>query len=432
VAPYKEFKSQICDTDIDPMVKGSSNFLIAKLCSLIALWVILPQCQPSSRDSSSSSRRIDSSEQKSEINVRRSDIQGLFKTSAEFAEQRVLQGVSRGRSSCKTITSKGSAIAAGILPWPAELKEFLTDLLDELPTNSEDPKKGLRYRAFRSINSVFLVSKEVLQADDGTMAAGLACDLGETNEGILFLNEFSFVTDRIENGLKSRKTYSVIPSPHLVIKSPDNAAVTFIHEVFHALDNKFFKDPQNIQEFDLRKEITGLSWLNNREPRYRTVEGLDLVETDDGTNGPDQRSYRGCRPVNTLTLKSSEFFGLADSSPEEVANRLQTLQSKTNFIVPYTQANPSEDFAESLAVYYFGKYNASGERGFGQNGWQRREVYRDDLRKAQPRASRILQVYDTQTILSEYPLQRTKICKLASLVFNEDEDLCQESLGFTK
>lgn len=414
------------------MVKGTSNFLIAKMCSLVALWMILPQCQPPSRDSSVSTRQRSNAEEKFQEVVTRNVILGLFKTASDFADKRVLQEVSLGRSSCKTITSKGSAVAAGILPWPPELKDFLTDLLEELPTNSADPKKGLRDRAVRSIDSVFLVSKEVLQSDDGTMAAGLACDLGETNKGVLFLNEFSFVTDRIEDGLKSRKTYSVIPSPHLVIKSPDNAAVTFIHEVFHALDNKYFKDPQNTQEFELRKEITNLSWLNNREPRYRTVEGLDLVGTDDGTNGPDHRSYRGCRPVNSLTLKSSELFGLAESSPEDIANRLQTLQSKTNFIVPYTQANPSEDFAESLAVYYFGKYNGTGERGFGQNGWQRREVYRDDLRKAQPRASRILQVYDTQTILNEYPLQRTKMCKLAALVFNEDEDVCEESLGFTK
>jgi hypothetical protein len=414
------------------MEKRYSNFSIAKMCSLVALWVILPQCQPSPRESSTSARPRLNAEAKSLEVVTRNDILGLFKTTADFADRRVLEEVSLGRSSCKTITSKGSAIAAGILPWPAELKEFLTDLLDELPKNPQDPKKDLRVRAFGSIDSVFLVSKEVLQADDGTMAAGLACDLGETNKGVLFLNEFSFVTDRIAGGLKSRKTYSVIPSPHLVIKSPDNAAVTFIHEVFHALDNKYYKDPQNAQEFDLRKEITGLSWLSNREPRYRTVEGLDLVGTDEATNGPDQSYYRGCRPVNALTLKSAEFFSLVDSSPDDVANRLQTLQSKTNFIVPYTQANPSEDFAESLAVYYFGTYNGSGDRGFGQNGWQRREVYRDDLRKAQPRASRILQVYDTQTILSEYPLQRTKMCKLAALVFNENEDVCQESLGFTK
>lgn len=343
----------------------------------------------------------------------RAEIMGLFKDKDNFRNEDTLPGLKSGRTSCATILNREKAMMGSILPWPKDLKDFLADQLEGLPAEG-----GLSAKAFGSLAAVYLVKKEILTGSDGSMAAGLACDLGGSNLGVLFLNEVTFVEERQAKGLRTFQGFSAVPRPHLLIKTGDNAAITFIHEVFHAVDNKYFRDAANEQVFRARREVIDLSWKASGESRFTSFEALDLA----GGHTPAARqavvSPRGCRAqFDALNLVD----GGVGQTPEAVRASLSALAETTNFIVPYAQENWSEDFAESLAVYYFGIY---------QKSWQRREVYLEDLRKTPDPARRTaIYIADTKAILRVQELQRAKMCALVELVFGKDKEVCSRELN---
>lgn len=398
-----------------------SRKIVFKKWHALALYLGLTGCTaPTSRPGSTNVNSY-KSESAGVDALTRDETLSLFKDRETFQKDRILDVMSLGgaRTNCETVTAKGTDLTDNIIPWPSDLKEFLASEIMDLPV-------GVRKLAGNSLDGIYLVSEESLKASDGVIAAGLACDRGDNNKGLIFLNEYSFLTERQTRGsLGSFQSYSLIPlsTPNLMIESGDNAAITLIHEIFHAIDNKLYQGTRSSELRKLRLQAQNLSWSNNESlyPNYSRGLALALAVGEAGLGLKASIPHFGCRLQKAYLVDSdSKPLGLAPVPPQELADELQNLAESTNFIVPYTQMSQSEDFAESLAVYYFGAYKKS---------WQVRKVYAEDLSKVPIKTANLLYKADTKAILQSVDIQREKICTLAKLVFGDDYETCKSRIN---
>lgn len=162
--------------------------------------------------------------------------------------------------------------------------------------------------------------------------------------------------------------------------------------IFHAIDNKLFKHG-SLDAFSKRQAFKNLSWLDEKP---RTARGQIFSLTADSPTDETQ--------IQRCSLADPTFFSLTTAKPtaeeaSEIANELKNLAEKSNFIVPYTLASSSEDFAETLTVYYFGAY---------LNNWQKRDVRFDGPS---------IYLHDTEAIVKTKQQHKSKICAAAKLVF---------------
>ena len=206
-----------------------------------------------------------------------------------------------------------------------------------------------------------------------------------------------------------------------MIESGDNAAITLIHEIFHAIDNKLYQGATSSEQRKLRLQAQNLSWGNNKPIYPNYSKGLSLTGGGDEKGFVAPTPHFGCRLQKAYFVDAdSKSLGLAPTPPQELADELQNLAESTNFIVPYSQVSQAEDFAESLAVYYFGAY---------KNSWQIRRVYAEDLSKVPIKTANLLYKADTKAILKSVEIQREKICTLAKLVFGDDYQTCKSRIN---
>jgi hypothetical protein len=266
-----------------------------------------------------------------------------------------------------------------------------------------------------SVFAIYLVAYEVL-SDPGTKAsaAGLACDRGTDYKGIIFLNVASFVGDRAEDGIGAWRNLRAVSSRHVLLEAGDNAAVTMIHEVLHAIDNKLLVNGTDEALRTARGAAMEASWKTFLEPKYNRISRYSLAEsnTPAASKGTPVDQLRDGLKGRGFTCRTrgtgDDAMGLTGATPEKLAEELKYLAEQTNFIVPYAMASAAEDFAESLTVYYFGVY---------QDSWQTRTVYAHDIRAKGPDGGQVLYKHDTAAILRTSKLQSTKACALATLVF---------------
>lgn len=304
----------------------------------------------------------------------------LFKDEQDFT----IAQLESGASNCSDITRHAN-LKDLLLPWPESLRSFLVAYLDRFP------RPGL---IEASVAGFYLVKDEALRFPGGGAAAGLACDRGDDNKGVIFLSATSFVSERSGQGRSDQSgpgvwhDNAVVTDRYILQQTGDNAAITLIHELTHAIDNKLFTHATS-ETRQLRQAIYAMSWQGFSEPLYQKVSIYSL----------------GSRHAPALQLDSNK-------TPEELAGELRYLADKTNFIVPYTMASSAEDFAESIAVYYFGV-------AFGS--WQIRTVYDKDLKKEGLTGANKLYVHDTKKILGSSPEQKKKLCAMAELMFGSCE-----------
>jgi hypothetical protein len=316
---------------------------------------------------------------------------GLFKDGPDFA----IKDLREGHTDCSDIIQRaadrnGNVVPDAFLPWPAELKAFLVAELEQFPARST---------IFDSVAGYYLVKGKILyDGSPNNPTAGLACDRGD-HKGLIFLSERTFVTQRQGAGLGKWQEIDYTADQFVRVHSGDNAALTLIHESMHAIDTRHFRDGN---AGVARRAAMEQSWVNATTPRSNRIATLAL---DNGVKArlPNERG-RACSWALTAGRNLSLAAGNRPPTAKELADGLRYLAEKTNFIVPYTEANSAEDWAESLTVYYYGTLY----RGLdGHGSWQRR-VVKDGKKE--------LYTADTERI-AQQPQHVSKLCGLARLVF---------------
>lgn len=309
-------------------------------------------------------------------------ISSLFKDTVDFDKS----DVAAGSTNCTDITSKED-ISGLIITWPEDLKIFLSEVLSSFPAQQ---------LITASVHGIYLVPNSVLYDQVSKIStAGLACDRGSDYKGLIFLNYNSVVQKRSGKGIKVWQPTFSVSNKAINVSEGDAAAVTLIHEIFHAIDNKLFQHG-SLDAFGRRQAFKNLSWLDEK-PRASRGQILSLAEVSATGHSQARRCSHTLRADFSLTTATdakptaAEVKGLADE--------LRNLADNSNFIVPYTLASPSEDFAETLTVYYFGAY---------LNNWQKRDVRLD---------GQSVYLHDTGAILQTKQQHKSKVCAAAKLVF---------------
>jgi hypothetical protein len=316
---------------------------------------------------------------------------GLFRNEVAFT----IPELTGGKTNCDDIVHAPN-LADALVPWPGELKAFLLGELRQLP---------IKAQVVEAVFAIYLVRPEVLADEDGTAAAGLACDRGTDYKGIIFLNANTFLNDRKTKGIGSWQDLRSVQAQHVLLQSGDNAALTLFHEIMHAIDNKLFVNSLSDATRGQRAEIAALSWTDHTTPRYERISLLSLTGDEE-----DALLEGGCATRSKAAPPRAEApptLALAGQTGEQLAADLKLLAEKTNFIVPYTTVTAAEDWAETLTIYYYGMYRSS---------WQTRSVYRENIASTGLDGATLLYDHKTQDIIKT-PLQRDKVCKMAELVF---------------
>lgn len=352
---------------------------IIVLASFVSL-LFFAGCSDPSTDSGNNAASNSLSENASD--AKPNSIISLFKDTIDFDKS----DVESGATNCSDITGKEN-IAELMVPWPEDLKSFLTEVLDKFPAQQ---------LVTASVHGIYLVPNSVLYDQISKIStAGLACDRGSDFKGLIFLNYNSVVHKRSGKGINVWQPTLSVSNKAIAVSEGDAAAVTLVHELFHAIDNKLFQHG-SLDAFGRRQAFKNLSWLNEK-PRATRGQILSLAAASNDGVLPARRCNHSHKPE--FSLATMETTKPTEEETKALAAELRNLADSSNFIVPYTLASPSEDFAETLTVYYFGAY---------LNNWQKRDVRFN---------SQSLYLHDTGTILQTKPQHKAKVCAAAKLVF---------------
>jgi hypothetical protein len=219
---------------------------------------------------------------------------------------------------------------------------------------------------------------------------------------VIFLNEDEFVSHprmRVKVGAWYETENLVHNS--VLENHGDQTLFTLIHELFHAIDLVHYIGSTNEANKAGRKVVTDLSWNSLTSPKYARTGVLALTPFAIPVVP---------KPVTTDTLREHFVFSLHDDADDQMAD-YKTLATKTNFLTPYSSANAIEDFADTLATYYFGtRYNS----------WMLRSVFAADLTVTPVSQAHLLYVFDTRQIVHNSEPHKDKACRMAELVFGEN------------
>jgi hypothetical protein len=277
--------------------------------------------------------------------------------------------------------------------WPSELSRFGTRELERFPD------KDL---LLKSLNGIFLIDGNLLDFQGaGGQVAGLMCD-NAIGDNFIFLNYEMFVTERAETGpIGEWQQIKGIINKHIVTSHGDQFVFTLIHEIFHAVDHKsFLYDRQESAEAQKRDQIIEETWVNPETSRFEEYDDVIMLT---GKN-----IKLSCGKID----RSSKTFGLTESvlsSGDDLAVSYKEFYENTNFISFYASTNSYEDFADTLATWYFARtYN---------NGLNR-VVYKEDLSDGNIEGATKLYEFDTIATLAKSAFHQSKVCALVSLVFS--------------
>jgi len=338
-------------------------------------------CAACSNGNDESAESTSSSLDANEFIIGSTSHETLFHDKMQFTREDLISG----STNCSDILDENH-IEDQIITWPPELKRYLIEVLEQFPRPD---------LVSESVHGIYLVTDAALVDQKSmTTAAGLACDRGIDYKGIIFLNYNSMMKKRMPQGVANWQNSRSKTNKFIEVKEGDTAAITLMHEIFHAIDVKMLMHgtPDNIQK---RAHFKSRSWVGN-VPKHRRGEILSL--NDNGNTDSTASDHRCRHPIHFHSELNLITNG---SDPKSLAKELQNLQDQSNFIVPYTMASPAEDFAETLTVYYFGVFFQS---------WQKRTVSLEN---------KPIFVHDTELILRTKKQQIDKACAAAQLVFGD-------------
>lgn len=295
-----------------------------------------------------------------------------------------------GGADCLEI-SNAARLSDAIEQWPPGLKAFLASELAKFP--EFDLITG-------SVAGVFLAKESMLSFPElagETMVAGIMCSIEGQEAGYVFLNSKLYVTDRAEVGpLEEYQDSVALVHQHVLSEHGDQALYTLIHEIFHAIDLAYFTDSENNTMVNGRVDVMTMAWNNAGNSIDQTAE------------------IYARRVVLPSHVCSPRHLNLAPESAEEMAVAYQQIAEETSFISPYAQTNLFEDFAETLASWYFKKTYDNGLV---------RSVYSEDLTVTPLSSAELLYKFDTKEIMRTSSRHQEKMCAMVALVFEDQQCL---------
>jgi len=279
-------------------------------------------------------------------------------------------------------------------PWPAELKAFLASELAKFP--EFDLVTG-------AVAGIYLAKPEMLTLADappGTGVAGIMCGVANDKKGYVFINYQEYVTNRLARGpLQNYQPLTGVVDPHVLTEHGDQAVYTLVHEIFHAFDLAYFSSTNGSSaQVAGRNDVYELAW-------------------DDAGESLDPRvEIFARRALATGHVCTGRGFNLSPETADEFADAYRQLAEETNFISPYAQSNYAEDFADTLATWYF---KAVYDEGLV------RTVYSNDLTTTPVDPAQEIYKFDTKAILKGSAGHRNKMCAMVDLVFADQDCAAQ-------
>lgn len=314
----------------------------------------------------------------------------LFKDEADFAPADLANGFVACAGIESLTTAEGSAI-----PWPPHMRSYLAGELAKFPDSQ---------LVLSSVSGIYLARAELLTGKERqTRVGGITCQNRKTAKSVIFLNEDEFVS-RPKMRIKVGAWYETENLVHNAVleNHGDQTLYTLIHELFHAIDLVHFISGNDGSKKAGRDRITDLAWTNLTTSKFEPTGILAM------TAARPNAALR--EPITPESLRKHFVFSLHDA-PEGLAADYTKLATQTNFITPYSSTNAIEDFADTLATYYFGtRYNS----------WMVRSVFDADLTNTPVSQAGLLYVFDTKQIMHDSEPHKDKACRMAELVFGEN------------
>ena len=323
------------------------------------------------------------------------DLMMRFRDTPDFT----LRNLDLGQTNCAGIGDASSF--AGFRQWPDSLKGFLAGELAKFPEQQ---------MLLSSVAGFYLVEEKLLDFGSG-VAVGLTCDDGVTGRIYVFLSYEEFVS-RGEQSSATRvwKDYLALIPNYTVAQDGDQAVVTVLHEVFHAIDLRFFilSDEKNNQT--LRNQILDLAWNDAVSSKYQK---LDTVVALQNMVAPPMQTAKKLQDVLKqphIPPESRKYF--LQTEPDILTNEYKYLAEKTNFITPYAAVNAFEDFADTLTRFYMMKVYSRPLV---------RSVYSTDISTGMqiPSDSSLLYRFDSKALFQNSAAHKEKVCLMQQAVFQE-------------
>lgn len=348
-------------------------------------------------------------------------IGNLFKDKSDFTPADLRNGF----IACAALEDLAPDLEPAIT-WSPMMRSYLANELKKFPDHD---------LLFSSVSGIYLTSAANLEYKKGKRkgrVGGITCQNSASKKSIIFLNNEEFVSQP-KMTIKVGSWYETANLVHSSVleNHGDQTLYTLIHELFHAIDLVHFVSGSDPKRKLDRQKITNLSWNSLTDSRFGSGGGMALT-------GPPTE-------ISPETLKKHFSFSIHESTDlaltiAEVANNSKTpptadeilaaakkqtdyytnLAMKTNFLTPYSAANAIEDFADTLAAYYFGtRYDS----------WMVRKVFDHDLSITPISQAALLHTFETSLIVRTSPAQNEKVCLMARLIFAES---CSDYLAGPK
>lgn len=350
-----------------------------------------------------------------------SQVSSLFKDTSDFQPADLKSGFIACAALEDLATDNETVIA-----WQPLMRSYLTAELMKFPNHD---------LLFSSVSGIYLTSAANLENKNGKRkgrVGGITCQNSASKKSVIFLNEEEFVSVP-KMTIKVGSWYETANLVHASVleNHGDQTLYTLIHELFHAIDLVHFVSSSDPQRKLDRQRITNMSWNSLTESKFQNTGVSALTGSSADMDPATLKKYFSfsIHESTDLALMITDESGSVqpEKTDEDIVTEAKkqasiytTLTQKTNFLTPYSSVNAIEDFADTLAAYYFGtRYNS----------WMVRKIFNRDLSITPLSQAELLYTFDTEVIAQNSPAQKEKACLMARLIFSEN---CENYLAGPK
>lgn len=296
--------------------------------------------------------------------------------------------------------------------WPAELKTFLAKKMGDFKATD---------KILQHLSGLYLADSK--DSAGQSLIAGLVCGVdGIATRVPLIIDYETMVTSRKKHGALNKVTKYLLHEKgqekisYIVGDEGDFGLQTLFHELMHIYDLVYIPQSATAEERAAHKEANRIAWKSMTEDKHGIVDtyGLTGFALAAAEPSPSQILLECSKRRRQKPHRSSEGMSLtADDDPFKRDSNdgafHKLLIEKTSFINQYSSTNQSEDFAESVAIYF---------TGTRYSDWPSKVYYDFDKND---RRTEVFD-FDAEYVAKNSSRHRKKMCAFAKYVLGESCD----------
>ena len=291
--------------------------------------------------------------------------------------------------------------------WPNELKVFLGKELKRL-TAAE--------KILKHVSGIYLI--DTTGAEDFPVVAGVVCGADPALEKVPVVMDLKMMTtDRKKHGSINKivkyLTYEKgeEDNSYIVGHDGDFGVQTLIHELMHVYDLVYMPNSDDKKLIAAHKAANAIAWKTLSDDKHGVVDKFGLTGFGLTDEEPTQAQVLyNCsknRKHRPLTYSDAQKGLSLNDDPFKRDGNSGELHKFLSFINQYSSTNRTEDFAETVTIYF---------AGTRYKDWPERTYYDFD---SQGKRSLIYK-FDAKDTATDSKLHRKKMCEFAKYVLGED------------